>query len=202
MARLRWGRFCMPCSGRTSLEPCDRQRHRNDGPKGRAVTSSSTDSQSTIQCSTTHSMADPLSIIAGVSGTIMFGLHASRKAYELIDGIRDAPQEVRDISKDVKAFGEVLAGLQGTLKDDFNSVDNGAAADILQSLQVPLNNCIATLEDLTDRVRKKIKPSGDSETSKWRGLAWMFKKNEVKTLQDRLVNGKLTLGMALMTLNR
>jgi hypothetical protein len=78
---------------------------------------------------------DPLSIIAGVTGTVTFGVQASRKLMTLQTPSRRASEEVRSVSQDVEALSKLLAALGGYLKDDV--IYPAAVAN----LQLPLDNC-------------------------------------------------------------
>ena len=58
-----------------------------------------------------------LSIIAGVLGITTVAVESSKKLYELIDAVRSAPDEIRNISRDVHAFYSILFSLQSSLQD-------------------------------------------------------------------------------------
>lgn len=51
---------------------------------------------------------DPLSIIAGVTGTVAVALHSSRHLRDEIDSIRDAPKDLRIISNDAGEIANTL----------------------------------------------------------------------------------------------
>ncbi|KAL9593879.1 MAG: hypothetical protein Q9179_005651 [Wetmoreana sp. 5 TL-2023] len=60
---------------------------------------------------------DPLSIIASVLGITSVAAHSTKALYELIDGIRSAPPEIKNISRDTHAFYSILFSLESSLKD-------------------------------------------------------------------------------------
>ncbi|MCJ1456703.1 hypothetical protein MMC28_007067 [Mycoblastus sanguinarius] len=141
---------------------------------------------------------DPLSVIGGVSSIVGFALHGSRRLYELIDGTRNAPKDVKELSKEIKAFYNVLGDLQRLLQ---RRPDDGTVADVLQSNQESLEQCLNILDELMLNIRSHTKPSPDVKTSTWQGFLWSFKVKDVRILMDRLGNRKATLLMALTTVN-
>ncbi|KAL9620189.1 MAG: hypothetical protein Q9204_008234, partial [Flavoplaca sp. TL-2023a] len=60
---------------------------------------------------------DPISIIAGVLGISAVTAQSSKRLYEMIDGIRSAPDKIKKISRDTRAFYSILYSLEISLKD-------------------------------------------------------------------------------------
>ena len=59
-------------------------------------------------------MTDPFSIIAGVVGVTAGAVKASQVLFQLVDDVRNAPQEVSAISRDAHAFYSIVYSLQMT----------------------------------------------------------------------------------------
>lgn len=78
-------------------------------------------------------MGDPLSITAGVTGTVMFALKSSKLVYELIVGIQDASKELQGVAGDMKAFQGFLLNLQGHLNNNLRSGPDATSCEVLQS---------------------------------------------------------------------
>ena len=105
-------------------------------------------------------MADPISIIS----LLAIGAHSANKLCTLAQSIREAPQEVQNISDDSRSICDILATLKEFLGE--NS-DSELPIEITQSLHVPLENTCKAAEILIDRLKPFSKGHGESKTSKW-----------------------------------
>lgn len=86
-------------------------------------------------------MADPLSIVAGVIGLSAAVVQSSKALFELVDSIKQGPDEIKAISKDVHAFYPIIISLSATLSDgDIRGVLDGDVAmlEIVKLLNEPL----------------------------------------------------------------
>lgn len=143
---------------------------------------------------------DPLSVIAGVAGTAAMALHASRRLYELVDGIVNGPAELVAMRRDTNELLNILAGLETIVRGKENKEDKDIS-DVIQRLNQPLDNCMETLKALETLIQKSVKPTGELKKSKWRTFASTFREKELKGLTGQLAAGKLTLDLALTTIN-
>lgn len=143
---------------------------------------------------------DPHSITAGVGGTVGVALHLSRRLFEQVDGIINGPTELVAMRRDTRDFFNILASLEPMLREKEVKEDKDIF-DVIQRLNQPLDNCMATLKNLETLIQKSVKPTGELKKSKWRNFAASFREKELRTLADQLANGKLTLGLALTTIN-
>ncbi len=143
---------------------------------------------------------DPLSIIAGISGTAAVALHTSRRLWELVDGIVNGPTELVAMRRDTRDLFNILASLEPVLREKENQEDKDIS-DVIRRLNQPLDNCMETLKALEVLIQKSVKPTGELRKSKWRTFASTFREKELKGLTDQLASGKLTLELALTTIN-
>lgn len=138
---------------------------------------------------------DPLSIIAGSTGTVAFALQVAYTLYDLVNNIDHAPSEVATIAGDAEALSKILSTLEGWL--DMGVIRPEAA----QSLTAPLNACVTAMSKLQMTIRPYIKITSNNSYS-WRAsIAWTFKRSEVKELRDCLAQGKLTLSVSIGIIN-
>lgn len=143
---------------------------------------------------------DPLSIFSGVVGTVAVALHASRRLYELIDGIANGPTELVAMHRDTNELFHILASLESIVREKESKEDKDIS-DVIQRLNQPLDNCMETLKALETLIQKSVKPTGELRKSRWRTFASTFREKELKGLTDQLSSGKLTLDLALTTIN-
>jgi exonuclease VII small subunit len=135
-----------------------------------------------------------------VAGTAAVALHASRRLYELVDGIVNGPTELVAMRRDTNELFNILASLE-TIVRDKESKEDKDISDVMQRLNQPLDNCMETLKALETLIQKSVKPTGQLRKSRWRTFASTFREKELKGLIDQLTNGKLTLELALTTIN-
>ena len=147
-------------------------------------------------------MTDPFSIIAGVVGVTAGAVKASQCLFQLVDDVRNAPQEVSAISRDAHAFHSIVYSLQMALEAD--DVRHVLGTDILmtqmiKNLNRPLENCRTILDQLLTRIQNHLKSAKDAPDFRMSviDLKWsLYTKNEVLGLMSRLEATKATLGSA------
>lgn len=147
-------------------------------------------------------MADPLSVIGGVLTIAGAAIQASRTLFELVDDIREAPEEIRSISRDAHSFYSVVFSLNTTLRDirirDIIS-DDHAMLVMIDNLKCPLSNCEALLAQLMIKMQTlKLGSEGRGDRMRLTYVKWgLFSKSEVRGLQLRLEAAKSTLNSVL-----
>src|SRR5436190_3656844 len=65
-------------------------------------------------------MADPLGIVASVTGVVAFGFQVSISIANLINDIRDAPQYVLSLKDEIECLQILLQHLERKLRSDFS----------------------------------------------------------------------------------
>ncbi len=145
-------------------------------------------------------MAEPLSIIASVTGIATAALQSSKALLELVNDIKGSSEEINAISRDVHAFYAITYTLNTTLKEkviiDAVGYDE-AILEMIKNLSDPLSNCQAVLGELMLKIQRNLKAGSDGKGCRM-NLKWgLFTKGEVKPLQSRLEAAKATLNGAL-----
>ncbi len=140
-------------------------------------------------------MVDPVSIVS----LLAIGSHLANKLFTLVEGVRDAPREIQNISDDSRSICDILYTLNRFLEE---SKDSQLPTEITQSLHVPLANTRTVADKLVDKIKPLVKEKGESKTSKWvAGIRWSFSQKDVKQLGEQLSNGKSILSMTLAVVN-
>ncbi|KAL8746481.1 MAG: hypothetical protein Q9184_007742 [Pyrenodesmia sp. 2 TL-2023] len=144
---------------------------------------------------------DPLSIIAGVLGISAAAAQASKSLYEMIEGIRSAPDEIKNISRDNRAFYSILYSLEIALKDPKITkviADDDALTAYIDNLREPLANCSSVLGQLMIKIQGFIRPlDGERYRMSSNDLKWYFGRKEVLELTARVEACKSTLDTGL-----
>lgn len=150
-------------------------------------------------------MADPLSIIASVVAVSTAALESAQLLLQLIDGIKNAPEEITAISNDTHAFYDIVLSLESSLKDeDVVGVvrENTAMMAMVANIEKPLRNCSATLDRVMLKIGSRVKSGNDGKGSRFSsGAQWYFRKKGIKESLDRLGQNKATLNLALNTIS-
>ncbi len=146
---------------------------------------------------------DPLSIIAGVIAVGAAALQCSKALYELLDGIREAPEQIMAISRDAHAFYSVVSSLDSALHDEMINrvleIDDSLTT-LVGNLDQPIRNCSKTLAQIMLKVQAYVKTSEKNGLKFSLDLKWYFTKRGVKEGMDRLGHDKATLDTALSAL--
>lgn len=130
-------------------------------------------------------------------------LQCSKALYELLDNIREAPDQIIAISRDAHAFYSVVCSLDSALLDEvINSVleKDGNLATLVGNLEQPIRNCSKTLGQMMVKIQAHVKTSDKNDLKFSLDLKWYFTKRGVKEGMDRLGHDKATLDTALSAL--
>ncbi|KAL9032661.1 MAG: hypothetical protein Q9180_006375, partial [Flavoplaca navasiana] len=144
---------------------------------------------------------DPLSIIAGVLGISAVTAQSSKRLCEMIDGIRSAPDEIKNISRDTHAFYSILHSLEISLKDPKIAAivaEDDALTTSIADLKSPLDNCSSVLGQLMVKIQSFVKPlDGERYRMSSNDFKWYWGRKEVLELTARVEACKGTLNISL-----
>ncbi|KAL9571976.1 hypothetical protein ACKAV7_003965 [Fusarium commune] len=138
-------------------------------------------------------MSDPLSVTASVVGIVGALLHGSKRLYEFIDSLQNAPKDIAALSTDLRALYEILAHITN-IQDRLSS-----HLDLCVSLKAPLENCLNIFDEFTTLLQGFIQTSRDGtiQVRVWKQMAWAFKDKEIQLFRDTITTYKISLDMAL-----
>ena len=141
-----------------------------------------------------HGLADPIPIISAIA----IGLHSINKLHDLVESIKDSPQEIQNVSTDCRSICDTLEALGRFLKDDKYSE---LPSEIIQSLRIPLDNTRWAADGLIDTINSFVTEKGELRKAKWVGIKWSYYQKDIKQLGAQLCNAKSTLKMTLAVVN-
>ncbi|KAF5604281.1 GATA transcription factor [Fusarium subglutinans] len=138
-------------------------------------------------------MSDPLSVTASVVGIVGALLHGSKRLYEFIDSLQNAPKDIAALSTDLRALYEILAHVTH-IQDRLSS-----HVDLCTSLKAPLENCLNIFDEFTTLLQGFTQTSrnGTIQVRVWKQMAWAFKDKEIQLFRDTITTYKVSLDMAL-----
>lgn len=142
-------------------------------------------------------MADPLSVVASVAGVVAFAASTARTLISLIQEMADAPEEILHIRRDVQNLSAVLVSIQDTwARHNLKSED--------LALVTSLTEYLSLCQDSMQSIRALLVPlaaKGSGRKSPLRMVGWVMRKGEIRTLRERLQEGKASLNITLSALN-
>ncbi|KAL8747506.1 MAG: hypothetical protein Q9190_000635 [Brigantiaea leucoxantha] len=143
---------------------------------------------------------DPLSVLASVLAVAGATAQTAKSLYELVDGVRHAPDEIVALSKDTHAFYNIVFSLETSLRDRKISKMVGEEQPLtilVGNLEEPLKNCSAALGRLMVKIQSVVRPlDGERFRMSSNELKWYFMKKEIKELTDQVERTKATLNNA------
>ncbi|KAG7436988.1 White collar 1 protein [Fusarium oxysporum f. sp. raphani] len=138
-------------------------------------------------------MSDPLSVTASVVGIVGALLRGSKRLYEFIDSLQNAPKDIAALSTDLRALYEILAHITN-IQDRLSS-----HLDLCVSLKAPLENCLSIFDEFTALLQGFTQTSRDGtiQVRVWKQMAWAFKDKEIQLFRNTITTYKVSLDMAL-----
>ena len=142
-----------------------------------------------------------IGLIASVVGVAGAALTSSRALFEMVDEIRNAPEELSAISKDIHSFHDVVGSVQMAIRDRLvikALLRDRKLCELVTNLEAPLQNCSSILTLLKPRIEPHLKKRSDG---KFRvssiDVRWILKKKDIIDCRNRLEVTKSTLDAAL-----
>ena len=116
--------------------------------------------------------------VSAIIGLVAFGVQVGDSLHGLIDTLKEAPKEFRDLLNEITDFRLVLSKLE-TVRDRGELSENGFQA-ILQRGE-------DTLREVDRLVKKLTKQSGhDGQDSQVNRIKWLRRIKQARKLQDTL----------------
>ena len=142
-----------------------------------------------------------IGLIASVVGVTGAALAASKALYDMIDQVRNAPEEILAISRDTHSFHGIITNVHVAITDHFIVSRLGTEQQILRAveqLEGPLENCGTILTQMRSRIKSHLKQSHDGgfRVSSF-DMRWIFQRKDVMDCRNRLETTKSTLNAAL-----
>ncbi|KAG7002269.1 hypothetical protein G7Y79_00028g062900 [Physcia stellaris] len=147
---------------------------------------------------------EAVGFVASVVGVATAALASSRALYEMVDEVRNAPDELSAISKDTHSMHDVVTSIQLALRDTIVIKvlqEDRQLCDLVTRLEDPMLNCTTMMSQLKLRIEPHLK-LGSSGTLRFSSIdiRWGFKKKDIIECRNRLETTKSTLNAALASI--
>lgn len=138
-------------------------------------------------------MADPLSIISGITGLLVIGAKIYLQLDQFIGAVQSAPEDIKDLAREIQDPCSILRKVEQTFK-------KGAQHDDLMSdLGAVLESCLSKFVTLQELVQLYAVKSDDSKVSQTlKGWRWALQEKQIGALRDQLGAHKMTLNITLL----
>jgi hypothetical protein len=129
-------------------------------------------------------MADPLSLMASIAGVATTGVAVSMSIYEMIRSLKTAPNEIKEMAKDLSILSAALRNLRRVMKDNDEVCKSRLKSDIKDALR--------HVRKLHSEVKRLLK----RDYSGIRRVKAVFKARDAKVMLARI--GGLTQAVNVM----
>jgi hypothetical protein len=137
-------------------------------------------------------MTEPiLSTAAAIVGLIVPTLHITRILRNDVKRIRDAPQEIKDLSTDIDSYVDCLKLLQSVQQQEWDKLGAEAADKTQKAVRSREDACTGFHTQLKEWT-KHSDPDG-KQSRRDRFQIGFFEKEQIKGLQRQLQSGKASL---------
>ncbi|RSM11288.1 hypothetical protein CDV31_006840 [Fusarium ambrosium] len=141
-------------------------------------------------------MAEALGIVGSVIGIIQITATVALRLNSLIQGIRDAPDDIRHLQEDVANLAAVLDTTH-ELSEQYQHVE---APSLTRALKGQLGTCEKSMQDIRTFLNPLVqKASGGKKIIIM--IEWNLKKGELRDLRSRLSEGKAGLNLTITSLH-
>ncbi|RSL91844.1 hypothetical protein CEP51_000114 [Fusarium floridanum] len=141
-------------------------------------------------------MAEALGIVGSVIGIIQITATVALRLNSLIQGIRDAPDDICHLQEDVANLAAVLDTTH-ELSEQYQNVE---APSLTRALKGQLGTCEKSMQDIRTFLNPLVqKASGGKKFIKM--IEWNLKKGELRDLRSRLSEGKAGLNLTITSLH-
>lgn len=139
--------------------------------------------------------------VSGAASILQLAEMAGKTALELynfVSIIKNAPEEINGICRDIRAFYALICSLNESLQSHNIRAIVERDSEIsrsIQNLHFPLDNCRSTF----DRVINKLKPHLKADPARFsrNNVMWYFRRREIYALAMELERSKATFGEAM-----
>ncbi|KAJ4221125.1 hypothetical protein NW759_007194 [Fusarium solani] len=141
-------------------------------------------------------MAEALGIVGSVIGIIQITATVALRLNSLVQGIRDAPDDILHLQDDVANLAAVLDTTH-ELSEQYQHVE---APSLTRALKGQLGTCEKSMQDIRTFLNPLVqKASGGNKFI--RMVEWNLKKSELRDLRGRLSEGKAGLNLTITSLH-
>lgn len=131
---------------------------------------------------------------ASILAAVGSAYSSAKGLYELIDGIRNTPADIKQIKTYTSAVQKVLNSLKATLKERPDAI---IAISERVEIKDTVGVCDAITKDFIQTIEKYTKHSKDSSLRKRNRLTATFRKSKLEGFQTRLNAAKYTIQFAV-----
>lgn len=145
---------------------------------------------------------DTFSAITGIAPLCVTSAGLLVSFYQYINDVGEVPRYVEELTSELCSLNTGLAQLKRLVLNRKKS-NKDFLEQWAKDSKMILDNCCETLEQINRMIQKaKIETKSSSKGQVMRCMKWLWNKNEVILMRDRLERYKSTISMMLQSLSR
>lgn len=141
-------------------------------------------------------MADPLSVVAGVTGVLAFTAKLAQEVITMISDIKDAPRDIADLQFDLRNLSSlVLSAHSVSVRYPLRPED--------KPLEDTVKECLEQCQTVIDTIKERLsmfQGKGKAKSLMRRGM-WYLRKVTIKDERDRLRDSKAMVELSITVFN-
>ncbi|KAK3343382.1 ankyrin repeat-containing domain protein [Lasiosphaeria hispida] len=143
-------------------------------------------------------MADPVSVVASITGLLAFTAKITREIITLISEVRDAPEEITDLKFELQNLSSLIRSAHDLVTRNQLQPDD-------KPLEDTTTECLEQCRSILTEIGTKLKPFVSSSSGRRSPLpqswSWVLHKGRIRNLQDRLRNSRAMLELSITVLS-
>jgi hypothetical protein len=142
-------------------------------------------------------MADPLSVVAGITGVLAFTGQCTRQIIAIIAKIQNAPDEITDLRFELQHLSSLVQSAHNVLLRNKPRPED-------RPLEDTVKECLQRCQDIMKDIEKQLSHFFNKNTgrrSPLRAVNWFFQSGQITALKDRLRDSRAMLELSITVLN-
>ncbi|KAG8530491.1 uncharacterized protein KY384_004994 [Bacidia gigantensis] len=144
---------------------------------------------------------DPFTSAVTVLAAVGMAIKVSKQTFNMVNGARQAPPQIRRLAIELQSLYTLLATLQSLIARNREQHDS-IIVDMLDNLGSLIRNCLEVFKDIQRTLMPFMKTDGKASIGLWQAFTYsVFSRNDVKALQQTLESYKAMLHMSCTALS-
>jgi hypothetical protein len=145
--------------------------------------------------------AEALGLTASVISIATLAYDSSKRLYDIITGIQQAPKTLSDLRADLTAVQQLLQSLTSTLEGTNDTALSDGLRTFLQDLNPSIEACKTACDEFAARLTKITSHSREGNLSLIDKVQLQLKEKDITIFKYRLGSHKSTINVALVLAN-
>jgi hypothetical protein len=142
-------------------------------------------------------MTDAVGLTASVIAIAALAYQSTKTLYELIDGIVNAPKQLKALSEDLDIVNQLLASIKAAMEGTSDGKLSEGVKKCLEDVKPSMQGCKKACDEFVEKLSKITRHSSSDHTRFDDRLKLQFQEKEILAFKYRIGSYKSTLSIAL-----